>query len=211
VEIAKTLIRGPRWLLLDEPFAALDPRAVHETGQLLRHLAASGIGVLVADHRFEAVLALAHRVCILDEGLRLHARLAKPGHETIGPFSLGIPTFLELRQITATAESAVGGAHDFRADRGRWDSAGLLLEGPVHCRGRDVTFAADRVTISPTGTVRIGRQLTLARREGKCTRSVFAGSSARGGTVGLDRGHQLGQLSAPVHATARVMESLLVQ
>ncbi|MBK8100111.1 MAG: ATP-binding cassette domain-containing protein [Planctomycetes bacterium] len=68
VEIAKTLVRQPRWLLLDEPFAALDPMATAAISALLRRLQGLGVAVLIADHRFEAVLALAPRVVMLHHG-----------------------------------------------------------------------------------------------------------------------------------------------
>ncbi len=69
VEIAKATLRRPRWLLLDEPYAALDPQAIAATNRLLRQLAAEGTGVLVADHRFEVALALADRALVLQDGV----------------------------------------------------------------------------------------------------------------------------------------------
>lgn len=68
VEIAKALVQEPRWLLLDEPFAGLDPQGIADLCGLLRGLAAAGMAVLVADHRHESVLRLADRIGILAEG-----------------------------------------------------------------------------------------------------------------------------------------------
>lgn len=68
VEIAKATLRRPRWLLLDEPYAALDPQSITATNRVLRRLAAEGAGVLVADHRFEIALALADRAIVLQDG-----------------------------------------------------------------------------------------------------------------------------------------------
>ena len=68
VELAKTLIRCPKILLLDEPFAALDPRAIQLTCRHIRHLAQSGIGILLADHRYDTVMQIADKVAVVDHG-----------------------------------------------------------------------------------------------------------------------------------------------
>jgi lipopolysaccharide export system ATP-binding protein len=68
VEIAKAIVRRPSWLLLDEPYAALDPHSTRATNLMLRQLAAAGTGILIADHRFEVVLEMAQRVLVLAAG-----------------------------------------------------------------------------------------------------------------------------------------------
>lgn len=75
VEIAKAVLRRPRWLLLDEPYAALDPLAIAATNRVLRQLAAEGTATLVADHRFEVALALADRALVLQDGVVVAAGL----------------------------------------------------------------------------------------------------------------------------------------
>ncbi|HET9903085.1 MAG TPA: LPS export ABC transporter ATP-binding protein [Xanthobacteraceae bacterium] len=67
-EIARSLASGPSFILLDEPFAGVDPIAVNEVRRLLRHLAGRGIGVLVTDHNVRETLNLIDRAYIIDSG-----------------------------------------------------------------------------------------------------------------------------------------------
>ena len=67
-QIVRTLALQPRYLLLDEPFAGLDPLAIAALQGLLRSLADSGIGILMADHNARDTLAVADVVNVLDEG-----------------------------------------------------------------------------------------------------------------------------------------------
>ncbi|MDP2801987.1 MAG: LPS export ABC transporter ATP-binding protein [Phreatobacter sp.] len=71
LEIARTLASDPSFILLDEPFAGVDPIAVSEVRILVRKLAAGGIGVLVTDHNVRETLSLVDRAYILDGGLIL--------------------------------------------------------------------------------------------------------------------------------------------
>jgi len=67
-EFARALAMHPRFLLLDEPFAGVDPIAVQELQQLIRRLGAEGLGVLITDHNVREMLHLCHRSYILSEG-----------------------------------------------------------------------------------------------------------------------------------------------
>jgi lipopolysaccharide export system ATP-binding protein len=67
-EIARALAIEPHFLLLDEPFAGIDPIAVSEIKKIIRHLAASGIGVLITDHNVRDTLDITHRACIINVG-----------------------------------------------------------------------------------------------------------------------------------------------
>ncbi|AVO43769.1 LPS export ABC transporter ATP-binding protein [Phreatobacter cathodiphilus] len=71
LEIARTLASDPSFILLDEPFAGVDPIAVTEVRILVRKLSARGIGVLVTDHNVRETLSLVDRAYILDGGLIL--------------------------------------------------------------------------------------------------------------------------------------------
>ena len=68
VEIARALAANPRFILLDEPFAGVDPIAVHDIQAIVHHLKARGIGVLITDHNVRETLALCERAYILAEG-----------------------------------------------------------------------------------------------------------------------------------------------
>jgi lipopolysaccharide export system ATP-binding protein len=71
LEIARTLASEPSFILLDEPFAGVDPIAVTEVRLLIRKLAGRGIGVLITDHNVRETLSLVDRAYILDDGLIL--------------------------------------------------------------------------------------------------------------------------------------------
>lgn len=73
VEIARALARAPRFMLLDEPFAGIDPISVIEIQQLIKHLQARGIGVLITDHNVRETLKICDRAYILSEGQVLTA------------------------------------------------------------------------------------------------------------------------------------------
>lgn len=68
VEIARALAMRPRFMLLDEPFAGIDPIAVGDIQTLVRHLTSRGIGVLITDHNVRETLGLIDRAYILHSG-----------------------------------------------------------------------------------------------------------------------------------------------
>ncbi|MFZ4616434.1 MAG: LPS export ABC transporter ATP-binding protein [Rectinemataceae bacterium] len=67
-EIARALAIEPKYLLLDEPFAGIDPIAVHEIKSIVRKLSASGIGVLITDHNVRDTLEITHEAHIINLG-----------------------------------------------------------------------------------------------------------------------------------------------
>lgn len=67
-EIARSLASNPLFLLLDEPFAGIDPKAVYEIKKLVRSLAGKGIGVLITDHNVRDTLAITHLSHIINDG-----------------------------------------------------------------------------------------------------------------------------------------------
>lgn len=73
VEIARALASRPRFMLLDEPFAGVDPLSVIEIQQLIKHLQNRGIGVLITDHNVRETLKICDRAYILSEGRVLTA------------------------------------------------------------------------------------------------------------------------------------------
>lgn len=68
VEIARALAAAPRFMLLDEPFAGVDPISVSEIHGLIRQLSERGIGVLVTDHNVRDTLGICDRGYIVNEG-----------------------------------------------------------------------------------------------------------------------------------------------
>lgn len=70
-EIARALASRPVFMLLDEPFAGVDPIAVGDIQALVRHLTARGIGVLITDHNVRETLGLIDRAYILHSGMLL--------------------------------------------------------------------------------------------------------------------------------------------
>jgi lipopolysaccharide export system ATP-binding protein len=67
-EIARALAANPRFILLDEPFAGVDPIAVGDIQNIVHHLKERGIGVLITDHNVRETLSLCERAYILAEG-----------------------------------------------------------------------------------------------------------------------------------------------
>ena len=68
VEIARALAADPRFILLDEPFAGVDPISVIDIQRIIEHLRDRGIGVLITDHNVRETLGICSRAYILSEG-----------------------------------------------------------------------------------------------------------------------------------------------
>ncbi len=68
VEIARALATDPSFILLDEPFAGIDPIAVADIQDMISHLAQRGIGILITDHNVRETLSIVDKAYILAEG-----------------------------------------------------------------------------------------------------------------------------------------------
>lgn len=68
LEIARSLITTPKYVLLDEPFAGLDPIIVSEIREIVKNLKNNGIGVLITDHNVRETIKMVDRVYIISEG-----------------------------------------------------------------------------------------------------------------------------------------------
>jgi lipopolysaccharide export system ATP-binding protein len=73
VEIARALVIDPHYILLDEPFAGIDPIAVLDIQKIVRHLKSMGIGVLITDHNVRETLKITDRAYIINNGEILRA------------------------------------------------------------------------------------------------------------------------------------------
>lgn len=67
-EIARALAIEPKFLLLDEPFAGIDPIAIHDIKKIISHLSQQGIGVLITDHNVRDTLEITDRAYIINAG-----------------------------------------------------------------------------------------------------------------------------------------------
>jgi lipopolysaccharide export system ATP-binding protein len=68
VEIARALATEPSFILLDEPFAGVDPISVNDIQNIVKHLQARGIGVLITDHNVRETLDICDKAYIVGEG-----------------------------------------------------------------------------------------------------------------------------------------------
>jgi lipopolysaccharide export system ATP-binding protein len=71
VEIARTLASRPSFVLLDEPLAGIDPIAINDIRDLIKHLKERGIGVVITDHNVRDTLDIVDRAYILHDGMVL--------------------------------------------------------------------------------------------------------------------------------------------
>lgn len=68
VEITRALVTEPKYILLDEPFAGIDPLAVADIGRIIVRLRTKGIGIIISDHNVRETLSVCDRAYIINEG-----------------------------------------------------------------------------------------------------------------------------------------------
>jgi lipopolysaccharide export system ATP-binding protein len=69
LEIARALTTGPSFILLDEPFAGIDPKARYDLQQVMAHLKERGLGILITDHNVRETLQITDRAYIIHDGV----------------------------------------------------------------------------------------------------------------------------------------------
>ena len=69
IEIARSLAAEPRFMLLDEPFAGVDPISILDIQQIIRYLSERGIGILITDHNVRDTLGICDRAYIVNDGV----------------------------------------------------------------------------------------------------------------------------------------------
>ncbi len=73
LEITRSLVTNPRLLLLDEPFANIDPLTIYDVKQMIRHLTSKNIGVLITDHNAREVSSIVDHSYLVQEGRVTHS------------------------------------------------------------------------------------------------------------------------------------------
>jgi len=68
LEISRALITGPRFMLLDEPFAGIDPLAINDIQEIIRQLRERGLGVIITDHNVRETLSVCDKAYIINQG-----------------------------------------------------------------------------------------------------------------------------------------------
>jgi lipopolysaccharide export system ATP-binding protein len=68
LEITRALVTNPTFLLLDEPFANIDPISVHEVKMMIQHLSKKNISILITDHNAREIFSVVHRSYIVMDG-----------------------------------------------------------------------------------------------------------------------------------------------
>ncbi|MFL2743044.1 MAG: LPS export ABC transporter ATP-binding protein [Gammaproteobacteria bacterium] len=68
VEIARSISLNPKFIMLDEPFAGIDPIAIHEIKELIKKLSDKGLGILISDHNVKATMDICNEIFIINEG-----------------------------------------------------------------------------------------------------------------------------------------------
>jgi lipopolysaccharide export system ATP-binding protein len=91
VEIARTLALDPKFILLDEPFAGIDPISIQELKAIIQQLCQKDIGILITDHNFRDTLAICHNAYIINQGKVIAHGLPKTiiHHEEVQNVYLG--------------------------------------------------------------------------------------------------------------------------
>jgi len=102
LEITRALATNPKFMLLDEPFAGVDPIAVHDIQQIVASLRTRGIGVLITDHNVEQTLEIVDRAYIMHSGTVQAAGLVRElvWNDHVADVYLGPPLTARLRART---------------------------------------------------------------------------------------------------------------
>lgn len=100
LEITRALVGEPRFMLLDEPFAGVDPIAVHDIQQIVADLRRRGIGVLISDHNVEQTLDIVDRAYIMYDGrVRISGTVSElVWNEEVAEIYLGPTLTARMRQ-----------------------------------------------------------------------------------------------------------------
>ena len=68
VEIARSIALEPNFIMLDEPFAGIDPIAIQDLKQLIKKLSKDGLGILISDHNVKATMDICEEIFVINDG-----------------------------------------------------------------------------------------------------------------------------------------------
>ena len=68
VEIARSIALEPNFIMLDEPFAGIDPIAIQDLKQLIKKLSKKGLGILISDHNVKATMDICEEIFVINDG-----------------------------------------------------------------------------------------------------------------------------------------------
>ncbi len=118
LEITRALVTQPKFMMLDEPFAGVDPIAVHDIQQIVGNLRHRGIGVLISDHNVEQTLDIVDRAYIMFDGqVKVSGTVRElVFDDTVADIYLGPTLTARLRGRFTEDDSAHANGHGHRAD-----------------------------------------------------------------------------------------------
>ncbi|HYR07841.1 MAG TPA: LPS export ABC transporter ATP-binding protein [Longimicrobium sp.] len=129
LEITRALVGNPKFMLLDEPFAGVDPIAVHDIQQIVSDLRRRGIGVLISDHNVEQTLDIVDRAYIMYDGrVRVSGTVSElVWNEEVAEIYLGPTLTARMRERYANPADLASAAHDprYTPDFGADDGGGV--------------------------------------------------------------------------------------
>lgn len=111
LEITRALVRQPKFMLLDEPFAGIDPIALHDIQDIVSRLKNKGIGVIISDHNVEQTMEIVDRAYIMYEGkVRVSGTVSKlVWNEEVAKLYLGPTLTKRLRDRYQESEDQLEG------------------------------------------------------------------------------------------------------
>jgi lipopolysaccharide export system ATP-binding protein len=200
LEITRALVGNPKFMLLDEPFAGVDPIAVHDIQQIVSDLRRRGIGVLISDHNVEQTLDIVDRAYIMYDGrVRVSGTVAElVWNEEVAEIYLG-PT-LTARMRERYPDPALERRETYGEPRGgEWSAASADADDPQWAaEGAWGGGALDAGSSGEGGPVHGGpREVSLGipadggSADGFADGRTFGGAPAEGGAA--DRGTLAGQ------------------
>jgi lipopolysaccharide export system ATP-binding protein len=197
LEITRALVGNPKFMLLDEPFAGVDPIAVHDIQQIVSDLRRRGIGVLISDHNVEQTLDIVDRAYIMYDGrVRVSGTVAElVWNEEVAEIYLG-PT-LTARMRERYPDPALEHPQVYGEPRGDWTAASPDADDAQWADG--AAWGVDGGALD-AGSSEEGTPADGGGREASPGIPVDGGSADGGPIAGAPAGGGSGD-GAPIHGT----------